>query len=331
MTLKAAILGAGGMGISHAKRLLQLGVTVTCVCDSKQESIDNFLKEYTQPLQSFLDYDRMLTQGDFDMLLICLPPFAQDSQFEKAAKLGKHIFIEKPIALTTEIGKRMVESATDNDIISSVGFHMRKGGAVTKFIEYVQSGKAGKPVLFNGQYECNSLHNSWWTNVELSGGQIVEQAIHLYDMCRHVMGIPTTVHGLLNNICHTHIENYTVEDVSASITSFANGAVAALTATNCAIPGEWMGRFTIVCEHITACFSDCNHAKFVYTNLDTPRSEELSYDTDPYYEELLEFITCIQENKKTTCGIEEGYKSLCYVKTVVKSAHSNGEVFTIIE
>ena len=191
MSVKAAILGAGNMGKGHAKRLLESGAQISCVCDKSRAAREAFCEEIPQEnIQEYDDFDKMLDEGDFDVLFICLPPFAQDHQFERAAERGKHIFIEKPIALNTETGKRMVESAAKSGIITRVGFHMRQGAAVKKMKELIASGEAGRPVLFHGHYSCNSLHTPWWINVDLCGGQIYEQAIHVYDLCRYLMGEP---------------------------------------------------------------------------------------------------------------------------------------------
>lgn len=326
MSLKAAILGAGNMGKGHALKLQKLGVTVAAVCDKNPAARKSFLATVEeQGIQEYSCFEKMLEDCAFDMLFICLPPFAQDGQFESAAAKGKHIFIEKPIALNTDTGKRMVQAAKQNGIITQVGFHMRRGAAVKKMIELIETGKAGKPVLFNGAYECNSLHTPWWSNVELCGGQIFEQAIHLYDMCRYFLGDPKSVSGMMNNICHNHIRSYTVEDVCASFASFTNGAIASITSNNCAIPGKWIGRFNVVFEHVTANFEDMNHAVFAYTDKEEPVYEEVSDESDAYFDEIKSFVECVGAGKMTSCDISEGYKSLCYVETVVKSARRDGE------
>ena len=345
MEIKAAILGAGNMGKSHAKRLLESGALVSCVCDrsrtARRTFIDEMQREGVQreelekeelqkkgiqqrDIQEFEDFNEMLDEGDFDVLFICLPPFAQDHQFERAAERGKHIFIEKPIALNTDTGRRMVKSAEENGIITRVGFHMRQGTAVRKMKELITSGEAGRPVLFHGHYSCNSLHTPWWINVDLCGGQIYEQAIHVYDLCRYLMGEPKFAAGVMGNVCHNHIHNYTVEDVSASFAGFTNGAVAAITANNCEIPGEWVGSFKVVYEKVTAEFRDFNHAVFTYTGESEIRTEIIDSQKDAYLDEVKEFLECVKEKRQTICDIKEVYKSLCYVETVVESAGMDG-------
>lgn len=325
MSVKVAILGAGNMGKGHGQRVIRAGGQITAVCDQSEKARKAFKEEMgREDIQEYCDFSEMLSNEDFEALFICVPPFAQNGQFEMAAEKGKHIFIEKPIALTTETGKKMVEAAKKNRVITRVGFHMRQGAAVKKMKELIASGAAGKPVLFYGHYGCNSLHTPWWSNVDLCGGQIFEQAIHIYDMCRHLLGEPKYVAGIMNNLCHSNLDFYTVEDVSASIAGFTNGAVASITANNCEIPEIWAGQFKVVFENVTADFKDHNHGVFTYTNQETVRVENVEAEEDPYVDEVEEFISCIENGKDTSCNIIEGYKSLCFVEKVVQSANMDG-------
>lgn len=325
MGIKAAILGAGYMGIGHAKRLKETGVQIQCICDTSTKARALFMEELKDDsVKEYADFDEMLLRETFEVLFICLPPFAQDGQFEKAAEKGIHIFIEKPIALDSETGKRMTEAAKKHHIITQVGFHMRQGAAVKKLKEMILSERAGRPVLFHGNFACNSLHSPWWRNRDLCGGQVFEQAIHIYDMCRNLMGDPCHVTGLMGNLCHSGVNGYTIEDVSVSISGFINGALASITADNCEIPGGSSTDFKVVYEHVTADFTDHNHAVFSYTSEQPVRTETIVSDQDPYMEEVKEFIACVENGRDTACNITEGYKSLCYVEKVVESARLSG-------
>lgn len=325
MATKAAILGVGNMGRRHAASLIKLGVPITAICDVNQETAKGFLSDMgIKNAVVYQDFDNMLTQGDFNILFICLPPFAQEKQFEKAAGRGKHIFIEKPIALHSAVGADMVRSAKQGGITTMVGFHMRQGAAIKRLVEIMQLGEAGRPVLFNAQYQCNALHAPWWINVDLGGGQIFEQAIHLYDLCRCFFGDPKFVEGLTANICHNNIPNYTVEDVSVCIAGWNTGAMASITANNCSVPGKWIGKVTVIFEKVTAEFSDHNHGTIIWTAEKEIKTEVIDSDINPYLEEVTEFVECVESGKQTSCSILEGFKSLCFVEAVVQSAKLDG-------
>ena len=168
MEIKAAILGAGNMGKSHAKRLLESGALVSCVCDrsrtARRTFIDEIHREGVQreelekeelqkkgiqqrDIQEFEDFDEMLDEGDFDVLFICLPPFAQDHQFERAAERGKHIFIEKPIALNTDTGRRGKERGRErNHYQSRISHEAGHCGAENERAYHIRGGRAAGAV-----------------------------------------------------------------------------------------------------------------------------------------------------------------------------------------
>ena len=325
MDIKAAILGTGNMGRKHTSSLKELGIHVTAICDIDGKRAENFKTEMgIKNAVTYQDLDKMLESADFNILFICLPPFAHDEQFEKAADKGKHIFIEKPIALKKSIGASMVRSAKQNGIVTMVGFHMRKGAAISRLADLVNKGKAGKPVLYNAQYQGNCTIPKWWINADLCGGQIFEQAIHIYDLCRYFFGDPKYVEGIMANICHNHLPDYTIEDASACIAGFSTGALASITANNCSVPGKWIGKVTAIFEKITAEFDDHNHGTITFTSGPKITTENISSEMDPYFEEVKEFLGCVKSGKETSCSIVEGYKSLCFVETVVRSAKLDG-------
>src|SRR5262249_17386232 len=149
------------------------------------------------------------------------------------------VFIEKPIALDLDTARRMVESTAAAGVKTQVGFMSRFGHAVERVKGMLDRGEAGAagPVL--GEYYCDSLHASWWRERAKSGGQIVEQIIHTYDVVRYFLGDPEIVYAATDNLFHREVENYTSEDVSAAVVRFRSGAIAAIAGSNGAIPGRW--------------------------------------------------------------------------------------------
>ena len=127
--VKVGILGAGGMGNVHIENLLKIeDAEVKAVCDIDGQKAEKLADMAGAAV--YADFDEMLEKEELDVLYILLPPYAQAGQFEKAADKKIHIFIEKPIAITSDRGKSMVDAARKNGIKTQVGFHMRYGTAV---------------------------------------------------------------------------------------------------------------------------------------------------------------------------------------------------------
>ena len=328
--LKVAILGMGNMGRGHAGSILRMKDTLwAALCSYPVADAQNFVKEKELDCAVFDDFDQMLAETKIDVLYICLPPFAHNGQFEKAARKGIHIFIEKPIALTMERGQSMTEAAKENGICTQVGYQMRFGGAVRKFREYMEDKTAGRPSLFTASYECNSLHGPWWRDVKRCGGQVFEQVIHLYDMSLYMMGEPAAVNGYVANVSHQNVDGYSIEDTSVSNIRFESGALASITGSNCAVRNQWNGRFRIVCENMVADFEDQNHATFTFTNEEELKVERVAEDVDCTYEEDCYFIETIRGSKKPVADIGVGYQGLKLVSAVVSSSQRDGSTIVI--
>ncbi len=322
--LRTGILGAGGMGYVHMENLLKIEeAVVTAVCDSNLERAQKLAG--MSGARAYQDFDEMLKEETLDILYILLPPFAQKGQFEKAAQKGIHIFIEKPIAITGERGRSMVEAAGKAGIKTQVGFHMRYGAAVQKLHAMIADGSAGKPVLFNGRYQCNALHAPWWRDVNLCGGQIFEQAIHVYDICRYLYGHPKAIAAFMGNVCHGDVPRYTVEDVSASISTFTTGAQASITANNCSVPDRWDAFFDATFEKVSVFFKSPDEAEFHYIKEGGEQVEVFHESVDHKFVEDQAFIRIVKENLPCFCPIEEGLRSLLYVEAALHSAKMDGE------
>ena len=325
--LNAAFLGAGYMTTVHMKNLLKFPeITITAVCDTTIERA-NAMKDITPDVAPYDDFDKMLAEEKIDILYVCIPPFAHSGQVEKAAAKGIHIFIEKPIALTVKRGERMLQSVEDAGVITHVAYHMRYGRAARELKQLIETGVAGKPTLFDARYECNSLHSDWWRQKSMSGGQVFEQIIHLYDLAVSYLGEPDTVSGYIANLAHTDVADYNVEDTSISLLKFKSGGLASISGTNCAIPWNWKEPFTVVCENVTAKFSDTNNAVFYFTKEEPVREVEIKADDDRYYAETEAFLSAIWgTSHNEIVPISVGIKSLKMVDAVCKS---NGNVINI--
>ena len=327
--LRTAILGCGGFAHRHAHslQLLKDDFEMVAFCNRTIEKAAAFSEKYTNgQAPVFADHHQMLEQVPLDVVVISLPPYAHSDQVEIAASLGVHVFIEKPIALTSEQGWRMVNAAEKAGIITQVGFMFRFGEAIEHLKRMIDSGEAGQVGLMSARYFCNSLHSPWWRKRDLSGGQLVEQVIHMVDLMRFLMGDAVTAYSRQQNIFHQEIADYTVEDVSATIFGFPKGGVGVIYATNGAIPKRWINDYRVVSNNLTVEFTDANHATFHYTGEPDRQPEIIASDRDFYLLEMQDFLTAIRTGQKTRVPLREGAKSLDLALAATRSAQTGGEI-----
>jgi len=268
----------------------------------------------------------MFEKADLDLVLICLPPFAHSNEVELAARYGVHILIEKPIALTSEHAWRMVAAAENARVKTQVGFMLRFGAAIERLKELINSGEIGPVGLMSARYFCNSLHADWWRDRSKSGGQLVEQVIHMVDLMRYLMGDAVSAYSRSENLFHREVANYTVEDVSATVFGFPDGAIGVIYATNGAIPGKWINDYRLVSQKLTAEFSNANNALFHFTAEAALRTETIGSEMDVYLAELQDLLTAIRTGGETRTPMREGAKSLDMALAATRSAETHREI-----
>jgi len=325
--LKVGFLGAGEMARIHAEILREIAeVEITAVSSRHKSSAADLIKRLKfEKAGAYSDFDQMLKEKDLDLLYICLPPAAHQGELEKAAVKGIHIFIEKPIAINESRAKSMVEAVNKAGVISQIGYHYRFAEGVQKLKELLDSGQAGQQALLQGHYFCNSLHSSWWRKLELSGGQIYEQIIHLYDLALYLFGDYQSAEGILTNRCHRKTEGYTIEDNSLSLIKFKSGALGSIAGSNCAVPGSWDKELTVICENLTVNFENIEKAVFKYHRGAEVKKEVFAGEENLYYLENRDFIDAVIEKREARVPIREGLKAIKLISEIKENNKKRAE------
>lgn len=327
--LRVGILGCGSFAHRHAQILAALPEQAELVafCDRTEAKAQAYAGQYTGGRAAvFTDHVRMLDRARLDLLVVVVPPYGHTDEVEQAAARGVHLLVEKPIALTSEQGWRMVEAAEQAGIKTQVGFMYRFGAAVEQLKALIDSGEAGRPGLISARYFCNALHADWWRMREKSGGQLVEQAIHLFDLLRFLFGEAAAVYSRQENLFHTDVPGYTAEDTSATVVSFRNGALGVVYATNGAIPGKWINDYRVVTRNLTAEFANANRAVFTFTA--EPDREPLAIDSDRDFRlaQMQDLLDAIRTGGETRTPLREGAKTLDLVLAAARSNQLRAEV-----
>lgn len=324
--LRIGFLGAGYMSSVHGRNIMGLrGAEVAAVCDVNRQAAENLVTSLSALRATvYDDFGDMLNAADLDALYVCIPPGAHGGQVEAAAGAGLHLFLEKPIAIDARRGASMVRAVEKSGVVAAVGYMSRFGHAVEKLKGMIDDGSAGRPTLFAGRFWCNALHGPWWRDKKMCGGQVLEQAIHTYDMALHLLGEPEVVTGFAANLCHTDVENYTVEDTSTSVIRFKSGAMASIQGSNCAVPMEWRNDWQIVCENVCANFKSPNEAEFIYTSGPKVRRRTVAREKDVMLAEDKNFLAAIAGRSAPRATIQDGLLGVKLTSAVLKSAANDG-------
>ena len=322
MTLRVGLLGTGGIGARHAAAVQKAtGLALVAACGRELGRAEDFAKRFG--VTAYDDFERMLEVERLDLLIVALPPFAHTGQVERGAALGVNLLVEKPIALDLGRAAAMVEAS--RDVIAACGFMYRFGGAVERWTAMAEAGETGTIGHFSGAFHCNALHAPWWRDRDKSGGQMVEQLIHIVDLARCSLGMPQTVYARAANLFHRDVPGYSAEDVSAILLGYDDGRIGVLHASNAAVPGRWMKGWQVVAEKATGIFADWNNAEIVHT-AGEPVSERIASTADPFVAQLEDVRDAIVDKRPPRVPLRDGLETLRLVLAARQSADERREV-----
>ena len=225
--LKAAVVGCGGISNWHFSRVKNFEdveyVGFYDIIKEKAEKMANAKGEG----KAYDCYTSMLDESKPDILYVCVPPDQHGTIELEAIKRKINMMIQKPIATDINVAEKICDMATQHNIIISVGHQDRYLDLIDPLKEFLAGRQIG---LINGAWVGGIPMVYWWVRKSTSGGQVVEQNIHLFDMLRYLNGEPTTVYtawgkGIIdpNSL---PIRGYDVEDYTATTATFKNGSVA---------------------------------------------------------------------------------------------------------
>jgi len=318
--LRVGLLGPGGIGARHAKALARLAdeAELVACCGRDEERTRTFAAEHGGAV--YTDFEAMLTREALDLLIVALPPYAHNGQVEAAARSDVNLLVEKPIALDMERAHSMVEAANTAGIVAACAFMYRFGEAVERW----ETADTGRPGMFTGFFHCNSLHAPWWRERALSGGQMVEQLIHVVDLARHTLGMPKTIYAKAANLFHRDVPRYDTEDVSAMILGYEDGRIGLLNASNAAAPGKWEKGWKIISERATGSFTDFNAGEITQISGEV-KSEAIRSERDVFVAQLADVIGAIRDGRKPKVPLSDGAESLRIVLAARRSAEEGRE------
>lgn len=322
--LRVGLLGCGGIGARHATAVGVLQDDMQLVaCGGRSESkVQEFAARFGAA--PFIDLRRML-DSQIDLLIVTLPPFAHTGQVEQAVAAGTNVLVEKPIALDMTRARSMVDAAAKAGVVAACGFMYRFGAAVKRWDAAANAGETGRAGLFTGQFHCNALHADWWRERAKSGGQMVEQLIHIVDLARHQLGEPQSVYARNANFFHRDVAGYDSDDVSAIVLGYGDGRIGVLNATNGAVPGQWSKLWQVVAERTTGRFTDWNKGTLTHTS-GAPHIEEIDEQTDVFVAQLADVAAAIRDRRPATVPLSDGASTLRIVLAAQQSAAEGREI-----
>jgi UDP-N-acetyl-2-amino-2-deoxyglucuronate dehydrogenase len=246
--LGIGIVGAGVIGNVHAGALGELPdlARVVAVADPREDS-GRGLAEATGATW-YADMDDLLESPDVEAVIIATPSGMHPDHAIQAARAGKHIISEKPMAISPGGLARMVTAVEESGVEMAVIFQNRLSRDIVKAKRAVEAGMIGKPVLGNASVhwhrtsEYYAANGGWRGTWALDGGgSLMNQSVHTIDLVQWIMGGVASVSANIATLTHD-IES---EDTATASVVYRSGALGTIQGTTSASQ-DWPVRVEVV-------------------------------------------------------------------------------------
>ena len=264
--VRVGLLGCGGRGTEDATNLVDTGgARVVALADMFQDQLDTahaaFDKMQTAKGYAAIDagqlfvgphaFEKIAHSKEVDAIVIATPPYFHPQHLETVVAAGKHVYCEKPVAVDVPGAKKVLEigKRAERKLSLDVGFQIRDCPPFVEMVKRIHGGALGNIVCGEAHYLSGYLDRPAWPGASptewrlrnwvydrvLSGDIIVEQNIHVIDICNWILqGHPLKVSGTGGRLGRLKdgdvYGNYNVVftypggvDVTFSSTQFAKG------------------------------------------------------------------------------------------------------------
>jgi predicted dehydrogenase len=313
--INAAIIGCGEMGRMHADCIAQLtGIRIHACCDTDESRARSFLEKYraavatTQP-------QRIWQDPAIHLVYVTTPTNSHNTLCLAAIASGKHLMIEKPIALTATEAHQIYEAAKRAKLTAMVGLKFR-------FYEMVQKARSLIPLPFmvSVQVMDDAWPRDFWANDPLQGGgNVISQGIHGADLLRFFAGAdPERVFAVGGNY---HQPTGVVDNLSATF-RFQNGVAGSLVVGDCGQP-PLLGKFVAQLHGPEGSVLLTDRLTYVQfksrgsTEILTYRGEE-----NGILEENRVLLRALRREAPVTATLWDGYVAQAMIEAGIRSAFS---------
>jgi UDP-N-acetyl-2-amino-2-deoxyglucuronate dehydrogenase len=335
--LNFGIVGCGRIASRHADAIWARGDSrLVAVCDSDAARAARMASQYS--CESHSDYAEMLSRDDLDVVCICTPSGMHASQGIEAARAGKHVVVEKPMALTLEDADALRRACDEAGVKLTVVLQNRYNAAMRRLREAADAGKMGKLLLATATvrwyrpqeyYSGDNWHGTW----AMDGGALMNQAIHHIDAMQWMMGEAESVFAYTGTLAH----EMEAEDTGIGVVRFRSGSLGSVEGSTITYPANIEGSLALFAQRGSVKIGgnsldridfwkvegELEHEREILRRqeLDPPPSRYLSHSLV-----LDDMVRAIREDGAPATDGVEGRKSLALVLAFYRSARESREV-----
>ena len=231
------ILGLGGIGVTHARALRELAPDVRLRAFSGGDAAR--AAEAGWPEAAQVAPDGLVGTPGVDVVAVCSPSEQHAAHALAALEAGKHVVVEKPLALEVSDADRIVALATERDAVAAVISQRRLEPEYAALKEFLDAGTLGRIRLATTQvhwWRDADYYRAapWRTAMSGGGGSLMNQGVHNVDLLRWLCGPVAEVTAQYGTLAH----EMEAEDTTVATLRFTSGALGMISTSTATPPGS---------------------------------------------------------------------------------------------
>lgn len=281
---RIGFIGAGGIAGRHLGVLQNFDdVKVVAFSDPVQERAAG-LAEHVRGT-AYRDFNEMLDKEQLDAVYICLPPFAHGEPEFAAVERKLPFFVEKPLSAGRSTAAQIDKAVRDSGLVTAVGYHWRYLTTTEQAQELLAK---NPPRLALGYWLDQTPPPNWWRKQDQSGGQMVEQTTHIFDLARVLVGEVSEVYAIGSQTERSAFPDFEACDVSVASLKFESGAIGSIAST-CLLNWPHRVGLHLFCEAMVIELSEFE------LMVDTGHGRPVTRaEGDPFVREDRDFVDAVQ-------------------------------------
>ena len=290
-TLRLGLIGAGWIAGLHLEALARLGRTELVGVVSATGSGATALAARWGG-RVYADLEHLLDEARIDVAYVCVPPYRAVAIGERLVERAIPFLTEKPLAATDAEGPTRLAAAIDRaGLIVAVGYHLRALDIMPAVRERLAD---HPPALIDARWLGGTPGPAWWKFADQGGGQVVEQATHLYDLARHLLGEAEVAGAASVRDPARGSDTLDVADATAAVLRFDSGAVG--TFANTRIIANGVVSVALASEDLLTVLSkgDRGQGDWHATFDDGKAPVQLHAERDPYEIQAMAFLDAVE-------------------------------------
>ena len=327
--LAVGLLGAGRMGSFHAETLAHRlpGVRLVAIADPTPGAARS-LGDRLGCATAYTDIGELLADPHIDAVVIATPARTHADLVEAAAKAGKAVYCEKPMAVTLAEADRAIAAAADAGVPLQVGFNRRYDAGFRAAHEKIADGAIGTPQLLRSLTRDPALADPArippWTI-------FLETLIHDFDVLRHLNpgAEPVEVFAMADALIRPDFKDRGLLDTAVVTVRFDNGALATAEASFQAVYGYDV-RAEVLGSAGMLTMGDVRRTHLTAYGPDGVAAECVTYDQhlfhDAYVAELADFTDSVRTERTPSATGEDARAALAIALAAIQSVTTGGPV-----